>query len=86
MFHPSLNPMQPLQNKLRSCLLTAATADMPSILLHWIFSFLAFAFGKIIFYYIVDTFPIFFRDGSIIYYKMDHLAQWAAAHMGPMGR
>ena len=31
-------------------------------------------------------FLTFFHEDSIIYYKMDHLAQWAAPHMGPMGR
>ena len=86
MFRP-LNSMQQLQNKLHSCLLTAVT-DMPSLLLQWMFSFFAFAWeepfiSKWIFSYFFLT---FFHEGSIIYYKMDHLAQWAAAHMGPMGR
>ena len=86
MFRP-LNSMQQLQNKLHSCLLTAVT-DTPSLLLQWMFSFFAFAWekpfiSKWIFSYFFLT---FFHEDSIIYYKMDHLAQWAAAHMGPMGR
>ena len=44
-FHP-LNPMQPSQNKLHSRLLTAVT-DMPSVLLHWISSFLGFTISEL---------------------------------------
>ena len=79
--------MQPSQNKLHSRLLTAVT-DMPSVLLHWISSFRAFTMSELFVngYFSLIFLHIFFGNGSIIYYKMDHLAHWAAAHMGAMGR